>query len=55
MNNQLRNQLLWSKRKNLPIEEQRKIIEEQFQKLKDKFLTNEQKVIVYLKELPEIY
>ena len=47
--------MLWSKRKNLPIEEQRKIIAEQFQKLKDKFLTNEQKAIVHLKELPEIY
>ena len=39
----------------MPIEEQRKTIEEQFQKLKDKFLTDEQKAIVHLKELPEIY
>jgi hypothetical protein len=55
VNNKLRNRLLWSKKTNLPIEEQRKIIEEQFQKLKDKFLTNEQKAIVHLKDLPEIY
>ena len=53
--NKLRDRLLWSKQKDLIIDEQRKFIAEQFPRLRDKFLTNEQKALVYLKELPEIY
>ncbi len=39
----------------LTIEKQQLIIEKQFQKLKDKFLTKEQSSMVHLAELPEYY
>jgi hypothetical protein len=39
----------------LTIEEQRKIVKEKFQKLKDKFLTKEQSNIVHLRELSDDY
>lgn len=41
--------------KKLTISEQRKIVEEKFQKLKTKFLTKEQSAKVHLRELSEDY
>src|SRR5579862_2092441 len=41
--------------KKLTIDEQRKIVKEKFQKLKDKFLTLEQSTKVHLRELSDDY
>jgi hypothetical protein len=42
-------------KEKLTFPEQRQVIKQQFQKLKDKFLTREQSSKVHLTELPEYY